>query len=319
MEIPVSISQKNQSSQFNRLMAATVVPLLVIDIVLERLVHLNALDELRVLAHLSVGSPGLWVLVAACCYCRWRAMTKLGDISQLFAWSLLVIPAISFLIPVAGRSPYPLVDAALARIDAGMHFQTVAVVHWVSHLPALRRSLAIAYLMLSPLILASLLVPPLCGRTVDSRRYVLAVLIAAVVTAALFAFWPAAGPWTVEGFAPTKSQSAIVESLALLKSGQPLPEGAKSAVVAFPSFHIILAVLSLIALWNVRWARWFVLVLCVLICISTLSTGWHYLIDVIGGLAVTYLSQTIANVALKTKPSPVSPELTRDEAEIIPV
>ena len=246
-------------------------------------------------------------------------MTKLGDISQLFAWSLLVIPAISFLIPVAGRSPYPLVDAALARIDAGMHFQTVAVVHWVSHLPALRRSLAIAYLMLSPLILASLLVPPLCGRTVDSRRYVLAVLIAAVVTAALFAFWPAAGPWTVEGFAPTKSQSAIVESLALLKSGQPLPEGAKSAVVAFPSFHIILAVLSLIALWNVRWARWFVLVLCVLICISTLSTGWHYLIDVIGGLAVTYLSQTIANVALKTKPSPVSPELTRDEAEIIPV
>jgi membrane-associated phospholipid phosphatase len=319
MEILVSVSPKSDSSRFNRLMAVTVIPLLVVDIVLERLVHLDALEELRVLAHLSVGSPGLWVLAAAYCYCRWRGMTKLEDISQLFAWSLLVIPAISFLIPVAGRSPYPLVDTALARIDADIHFQTVAVVHWVSHHPVLRRTLAIAYLTLPPLILASLLVPPLCGRAVDSRRYVLAVLIAAVMTAALFAFWPAAGPWTMEGFAPTKSQAAIVDSLALLKSGQPLPEGAKSAVVAFPSFHIILAVLSLIALWNVRWARWFVFSLCILICVSTISTGWHYLIDVIGGLAVTYLAQTIANAALEARPSPVGPELTREQAEIIPV
>ena len=315
METAVPIAQ---SSQFNRLMAAIVIPLLAVDLVLERLVHLNAGEELRTLASLSVGSPGLWVLIAACWYCRWRGMTKLGDISQLFAWALLVVPAISFLIPVAGRSPYPLVDTALARIDAGMHFQTVAVVHGISHLPALRHALAIAYAMLAPLILASLLVPTLCGRTVDSRRYVLAVLIAAAVTAALFAFWPAAGPWTVEGFAPTKSQAAVVDSLALLKSGQSLPAGEKSAVVAFPSFHVILAVLSLIAIWNVRWARWFVLILCIMICVSTISTGWHYLIDVIGGLAVTYLAQTIANVALKTKPSPIGPEVSRGEAEIIP-
>jgi membrane-associated phospholipid phosphatase len=72
-------------------------------------------------------------------------------------------------------------------------------------------------------------------------------------------------------------------------------------------------------MWNVRWARWFVFTLCILICISTITTGWHYLIDVIGGLAVTYLAQTIAVRVLEDKPSPVGPDVSRAEAEVIRV
>jgi membrane-associated phospholipid phosphatase len=309
-------TQHDESTRFNLLMAATVIPLLAIDIVLERLVHLNAREDLRALAHVSVGSFGLWLLIAAYCYCCWRGMTKLEDISQLLAWAMLVVPAISFLIPSAGRSPYPLVDSALARIDAGMHFHTVTVVHLVSQFPRLRLALAIAYNLLPLLILASLLLPPLCGRAVDSRRYVLAVIIAAVMTAALFALWPAAGPWTVEGFAPTRDQAVVVDSLALLKSGRPLPEGVKSAVVAFPSFHVVLAVLSVIAMWNLRWARWFVFTVGMLVCVSTITTGWHYAIDVIGGLAVTYLAQATANLILRPEPSPAAPAMARDGTEI---
>ena len=311
-----SITQSNESSRFNLVMAVTVIPLLVVDLVLERLVHLNVRGDLRVIAHLSVGSFGLWILIAAYCYCRWRGMTKLADLSQLLAWSLLVVPAISFLIPVAGRSPYPLVDGALAKIDAGMHFHAATVVQLVSHLPRLRFALAVAYALLPLLILASLLLPTLCGRVVDSRRYVLAVIIAAVMTAALFALWPAAGPWTVEGFAPNGDQAGVVDSLALLKSGKPLPEGVKSAVVAFPSFHVVLAVLSVIAMWKVRWARWFVFTIVVLVCISTITTGWHYGINVIGGLAVTCLAQVTANLILIAERSPVAPTMPRNGAEV---
>ena len=299
-------------------MAATVTSLLIIDLVLARLVRQNVWEELRVLAHLSVGNFGLWVLIAAYCYCRWRGagMEKLGDISQLAAWVLLVIPAIGFLIPAAGRSPCPLVDSALARIDAGMHFQTVTVVRLVSHLPRLRLGLAIAYALVPLLIVGSLLVPTLSGRVVDSRRFVLAVIIAAVVTAALFALWPAAGPWTVEGFVPTKSQTVVTDDLSLLKSTKPLPAKAGGAVVAFPSFHVILAVLSVVAMWHVRWARWPAFALGMLICVSTITTGWHYLIDVIGGLAVTYLAQATANLILRPELSPATPAMARDGAEI---
>lgn len=318
METPVSITPSNESSRFNRVMAATVILLLAVDLILARLVHLSAIEELRVLAHLSLGNFGLWVLIAACCYCRWRGAgaAKLGDISQSAAWALLAIPAIAFLIPAAGRSPYPLVDSALARIDAGMHFHTVTVVHLVSHLPLLRRALAVCYGLLPLLILGSLVVPTLCGRVVDSRRYVLAVIFAAIMTAALFALWPAAGPWMVEGFAPTRGQAVVTDSLSLLKSSKPLPAEVGGAVVAFPSFHVVLAVLSVVAMWNVRWARWSTFALATLICVSTITTGWHYLIDVIGGLAVTFLAQALANLVLESVPSAIVSDVAREEAEI---
>jgi membrane-associated phospholipid phosphatase len=200
-----------------------------------------------------------------------------------------------------------------------MHFQTVTVVHLFSHLPLLRRTLAIVYGLLPILILGSLLVPTTCGRVIDSRRYIFAVIIAAVVTATLFAFWPAAGPWTVEGFAPTRGQAAVTDNLSLLKSGKPLPAEVGGAVVAFPSFHVVLAVLSIIAMWKVRWARWPALILGTLICVSTITTGWHYLIDLIGGLAVTYVAQSIANLVLESAPSPLASGLASDEAETLPV
>ena len=290
---------KSEGSDFDLLMTAIVLPLLAIDLILAWFVRIDAMGELRTLAGVSIGSVGLWILVAACCYCRWRGITSLGDASQLLAWALLVIPAITFLIPVAGRTPCPLVDGALARIDAGVHFHTADMVRLMSRFPHARRTLVIAYDLLGLLVIAALVVPALAGRARDSRRYILAVLFAAILTAALFALWPAAGPWTVEGFAPSKDQAEVIGALSLLKSGQSLPEGTKSAVVAFPSFHVVLAVLSVIALWNLRWVRWFALTLGTLICISTISTGWHYGIDVIGGLVVTYLAQEGACLLVK--------------------
>jgi len=306
---------KTEASQFDLLMAGTVIPLLVIDIALAKLVHLNAGEELRTALGLTIGSPGLWILVAACLYCRWRKMTRMADLSQVLAWVLVVAPTISFLIPAAGRSPYPLVDSGLARIDAAMHFHTVDIVHLFARIPRVQHALYIAYALLWVLVVASLLIPTLGGRGVDSRRYVFAVLIASIMTALLFAFWPAAGPWTVQNFPPNGDQAEVVGALAALKSGQPLPEDVKTAVVAFPSFHVILAVLSVVALWNTRWVRWFAVVFGAMICVSTITTGWHYGIDVIGGLAVTYLAQVVACMAIKAMPAAKSLALDLVDAD----
>jgi len=312
-------STNTESSRFNRLMLIIVGALLAFDIVLAGLLRLNAPQESKLVLELFVGSPSMPILIAVCWYCRWRGegLNRLGDVSQLAAWALLVIPAISYLIPVAGRSPYPLVDGGLAKIDAAMHFHTVTYVHLVAQLPRVRHGLAVAYNFLPPLIVGALVIPPLCGKAIGSRRFVVAVLLAAVVTSALFALWPAAGPWTVEGFAPTKDQSVVVESLAFFKSGQPMPDRLKdSGVVAFPSFHVVLAVLSIIALWKIRWVKWAALVVGILISISTITTGWHYGIDVIAGLAVVLLAQVIANRAVEPLPVAAAREMVRSDAEL---
>ena len=67
-----------------------------------------------------------------------------------------------------------------------------------------------------------------------------------------------------------------------------------SGIVSFPSFHTIWAVLSSYALWGFRFLRWPSVICAVLIILSTMTTGWHYFADVLGGLILAFVSIEIA-------------------------
>jgi membrane-associated phospholipid phosphatase len=63
-----------------------------------------------------------------------------------------------------------------------------------------------------------------------------------------------------------------------------------AGIVSFPSFHVIWAVLCARALWGFRYLRIPVTVLSGMIILSTLTTGWRYLSDVIAGAIVAGVS-----------------------------
>ena len=69
-------------------------------------------------------------------------------------------------------------------------------------------------------------------------------------------------------------------------------------LIAFPSWHVILAVISAYTLGNFRYlalpaAGW-----AILVVLSTLSTGWHYAVDVIAGVLVAGAALACANIIL---------------------
>ena len=123
------------------------------------------------------------------------------------------------------------------------------------------------------------------------QRFVVSGTLASLLTGIVFAIWPAAGPWTVEDYQATSREQELTSAeLVMLRAhrSDPSPQHT-DALVTFPSFHTILAILSAIALWDVRKVRWLALAICMAVCISTVTTGWHYAVDVLAGIAVALI------------------------------
>ena len=276
-----------EGSRFHRFMGAIVLMLLSVEWTLADRVRLDGLGR-----QLRLASFGLMLLLATALYCRWRNHRHLYEAALLSIWMVALSILLNLLMQICGRSPAPLVDHQLAHIDSVLF---APVVRWIRPVPAL----GMFYDTLPWLMLLAVMLPCLRGHYRQAQQYIVAVMLAAFMTAALFVFCPAVGPWVVSGHQPSRQQAAVQAYLLLLKSPGPIAMDMDiAAIVSFPSFHVVLALLSASALWPYRKLRLVLVTLCAAISVSTVTTGWHYVIDLVGGLAVTLAAQPLANAVL---------------------
>jgi PAP2 superfamily len=280
--------------RFHVIIAGLIAVLFLCGFILAQIVHLSGVWQIfERLEGAYLAMPLSW-------YCWWARHQRLKESCLISLWAVLATNAIVILVQVAGCSRAILVDGTLAQIDGALGLSTGAVVAWVKSYEWLASTLWVVYWSLPLMILAALFVPILFGHLDHSRRFLLSVVIAAVITIALFATWPAVGPWSIYGFAPTAQQLQMDSYLHSLKLHHPMAiDWASSSIVSFPSFHVVLALLSAAALRPIRLARWFAEPLAALICISTITTGWHYCADMLGGMVVAGMSAAIASRFLK--------------------
>jgi membrane-associated phospholipid phosphatase len=279
------------ANPFSITMGCMLLTLIVADAVLAKVVRLGGLSMF-----LDIWL-GLVLLIACLCYCILRPLPRLIASCELTIWAVLLNNALAALILIAARSPRPLADSALAAMDGRMHISTEFFFRFAANTPAIGIALALAYSLLTPVAFAALIIPPIFGHVAASRRFALGTVVSLILLAVAFSLWPAAGPWTTERIPPTAEQSAVTSYLLRLKSSEPVGiDFAHAAVVSFPSFHVALAILAAIALSSIRRLRIWVWGLTALICVSTLTTGWHYAIDVLGGLVLAPISLLVADV-----------------------
>jgi membrane-associated phospholipid phosphatase len=166
-----------------------------------------------------------------------------------------------------------------------------------------------SYPLLSPFLVVSALLPALTGKVKNAQRFVLANLIAFIVGLPLFALLPAIGPWYGYPFLPTPHQIDCQSAILLFRApGHQISH--LDAIICFPSFHVIWAIFCATALWGFRLLRIPVSLLSGMIIVSTVTTGWHYFVDVLGGIVVAGLSLAIAK-AYMTNGRSGSLQLTR--------
>ena len=312
MPLRLPANLKEESLKFHMWMGAIVALLIAADLLLAGLVHYSGVEKIiiSIPVVLAVVAIVALPLVVICWEWRRKWFRTSLDLSSTAIWALTVWILIGPLLQIAARSPAPLVDRTLAQIDCQL-IQTVVVVRWLHDFPRLVTASQAAYESLWPLAISALFLPTLCGHTRDVRHYLVAVSISILFTLSLFALWPAIGPWTTEALKPGEMQAAIESYLSALKTHS-VPNGPElTRIVAFPSFHTTLAILSARALRRIRSLRAFSTILCVAICLSTVATGWHYVIDVFGGIAVATISEVLAWWALRTQPLAAYHELCR--------
>jgi hypothetical protein len=179
----------------------------------------------------------------------------------------------------------PLIDPFLARTDALMGVNVGALAEWTRAHPQINRVLALAYYTLLVQLAA---VVPILGILLRDRHalweYAFHFHFCAIVTVLSLALFPAACAFQFYGFESTLPQGRFIEQFNSLRAGTftLIRYDNLEGLISMPSFHMAGA---LMVIWALRQRRWWLapaLTLNMLLIASTVLSGAHYVVDLIG-------------------------------------
>lgn len=121
-------------------------------------------------------------------------------------------------------------------------------------------------------------------------------MIALTVSALIYPLFTAQGPYLHYGIVPSDipnlhrdapwTTGPIIEAI---RTGQRTDViGSMTGLIFFPSFHAAGAVMYMWSWWTLRWLRWPMLALNLMLIAAAPVFGLHYFIDLIGGIFVAF-------------------------------
>ena len=232
-----------------------------------------------------LGFAGL--LIAVGLYYRWRNESDFVMCVNALLHLVLFSSSYTILMYCLATFNRPLIDPVLVDIDAGMGCHLPAIVSWAKAHPTVEHLLQLAYDTLLPqtALIATL---GLVGDRRPLEVFVQRFMIAALLTAAVFYAYPAAGPFEAFGYELSDVQARYMAHFEGLRAGQMETISLQQAegLITFPSFHATWAILLALSCWHRRWLFALSAVLNGMVLIATVTTGWHYLADVLAGIIV---------------------------------
>lgn len=194
-------------------------------------------------------------------------------------------------------------DAALARVDAALHFDWTAWYGVVARHSLLQRLGAVAYaaIYVSPLLLIGYFA--IHQQRAASRRFLGTFWLAVVLTLALFPLFPAEGPlaYLWRGPIPYMPTSALYQQQLItalrLHEMTDIDLGALRGLVCAPSFHTASAVVFIAAAWPIPRLRWVIVPVNLAMLLATPVEGTHYLADMVAGALVALAAIALVRLA----------------------
>jgi membrane-associated phospholipid phosphatase len=244
-----------------------------------------------IVATLVLAAP---MLVPAA-YWHQKGNAEKRDAALMLPWAMVLAALVAQMAATAATFVFPLRDTLWHNLDLDLGIRVPAIMAWAARHPSVQGTLAYCYDLIHPMMLVAILLPPIIGKRKAAEQYILGNGLGFIIGLPFMVFLPAIGPWVTWHFAPNLSQGICESSILILRKGSIPTDGLFGATVCLPSFHTFWAVLSAQALWPFRLLRYPAIVLAALIVASTLTTGWHYGVDVIAGLLLAALCIALAN------------------------
>ena len=266
--------------------------MLAIDLVWMRCVGLSFVN---IGAPLLAASGLLTIAVVYSCTGRSKRLSGMGYYGAMFvAYGPLLI-VMSYLAAYRGGA---LCDAELLTFDAFLGFDWRRWAAFLRTHPAFDALLALAYGSLVPQFCVTIVVLCHMNREDRSRELFWTVLVSSLITTVVFDLFPALGPFAYYNL--DLDRAIHLKDLIELRSGMAhsysVPQ--LQGLIAFPSYHTVLAVLIPYVHRGSRYTFMPCAVLNALMLISTPSHGGHYLADIVGGVLTALGSIALVRIAM---------------------
>lgn len=221
----------------------------------------------------------------------WVRAALVGEGVALSSATAFTVPALTSMIAAMG---VPYQDQALLAFDRALGFDWPAIIEWFGARPDL--SVALSHVYVSLLWQPALLLPILAVFNPERLRAVLvASTLALVVTVAIFTFMPAQTGYVYLGYQQQQfpgmlSNTAwgVADIIEALRAGD--RHLSIEGLITFPSFHAVAAALFCYAWSAVPILRWPFVVLNLVMIVSCVPIGSHYVVDVIGGVVLAIVA-----------------------------
>lgn len=198
-------------------------------------------------------------------------------------------------------------DATFERFDWLLfHVRVSDITNWsLSHLPQWSlKLLESAYYSMTAQVGGAIVLTALIGNQRYAIKYVRTLLICYSMALVIFLLWPAKGPYSLcpvalssytQSFPVFRAQGLLLARAQLLWAHALSPDitvvNTFDYFISFPCLHVAL---PSIAIWFLRpWKKIALILLAfdgILLVPAIILLEWHYLIDLLGGFAVAFLS-----------------------------
>jgi membrane-associated phospholipid phosphatase len=228
-------------------------------------------------------------------YTAWRNMQRLRAALETSSLGLLMTLPVLVFSYAAMRMALPITDGLLIAADRAIGFDWPGFVRWVDHYPRFAVALAYGYSSFSFQLLVLPILLALLGFEGRAYQLVLGYLLLCSAAISISTFFPSLGAYQgygVDGRAlahvNTHFGYFFLNSFAAVRDDPHFTLSLHNAagIITFPSIHAGVALLCGWAAWTLRLLRLPFVALNLLMTVSAVTHGGHYLVDIFAGFAV---------------------------------